>query len=49
MGETLMTSRERWLAVFDGQPTDRVPTDCWATSEVTRRLMRELDCSTEGA
>lgn len=41
-----MTPRERWLALLDGQPTDRVPTDYWATPEVTLRLRRELGCPT---
>jgi uroporphyrinogen decarboxylase len=39
-----MTSRERWLALFNRQPVDRIPTDYTATPEVTARLLRELDC-----
>lgn len=39
-----MTPRERWLALFAGEKPDRVPTDYWATDEVTDRLMRELQC-----
>jgi uroporphyrinogen decarboxylase len=41
-----MTPRERWLAIFAGEKPDRVPTDYWATDEVTERLQRELRCST---
>lgn len=39
-----MTSRERWLALLAGETPDRIPTDYWATGEVTRRLCRELEC-----
>jgi len=39
-----MTSRERWEAVLRGEETDRVPTDYWATDEVTERLAAELGC-----
>jgi uroporphyrinogen decarboxylase len=42
-----MTSRERWLALFAGEKADRIPTDYWATDEVTERLQRELRCSTK--
>lgn len=41
-----MTSRERWLALFSRQKPDRIPTDYWATNEVTERLQRELGCPT---
>jgi uroporphyrinogen decarboxylase len=41
-----MTPRERWLALFAGEQPDRIPTDYWATDEVTARLLRELRCST---
>jgi uroporphyrinogen decarboxylase len=41
-----MTPRERWLALFAGEKPDRIPTDYWATDEVTARLLRELRCST---
>lgn len=34
-----MTSRERWLAVFQHHLPDRIPLDYWATPEVTARLM----------
>lgn len=40
-----MTSRERWLALLNGEKPDRIPTDYWATPEVTERLLRELSCS----
>ncbi len=39
-----MTPRERWLAIFAGEKPERVPTDYWATDEVTERLIRELRC-----
>ncbi len=42
-----MTPRERWLAVLNGQRADRVPTDYWATGEVTDRLLAELGCVDE--
>ena len=44
-----MTPRERWLALLDGKPVDRVPCDFWGTAEVTRRLLCELHCATERA
>lgn len=40
-----MTSRERWLALLAGERPDRIPTDYWATAEVTERLMKDLACS----
>jgi uroporphyrinogen decarboxylase len=40
-----MTPRERWLALFAGERPDRIPTDYWATDEVTDRLQRELRCA----
>lgn len=40
-----MTPRERWLALFNRQKPDRIPTDFAATGEVVERLMKELDCS----
>jgi len=39
-----VTPRERWLALFAGEKTDRIPTDYWATDEVTARLCRDLCC-----
>ena len=41
----MMTPRERWLAIFCNEKPDRVPTDYWATDEVSDRLMRELRCN----
>jgi uroporphyrinogen decarboxylase len=41
----MMTPRERWLALFAGGQPDRIPTDYWATDEVTARLLRELHCA----
>lgn len=38
-----MTPRERWQARLAGRTTDRLPTDYWATEEVTRRLLRDLN------
>ncbi|MBE3069169.1 MAG: uroporphyrinogen-III decarboxylase-like protein [Planctomycetes bacterium] len=40
-----MTPRERWLALLAGEKPDRVPTDYWATGEVTARLLADLDCA----
>ena len=42
-----MTSRERWLALYRRERPDRIPTDYWATDEVTGRLLRELRCASE--
>ena len=42
-----MTPRERWLALFAREKPDRIPTDYWATDEVTERLFRELRCSSK--
>jgi len=39
-----MNPRERWLALLRGEKPERIPTDYWATDEVTYRLMRELHC-----
>ncbi len=41
----MMTPRERWLALLNNQTPDRIPTDYWATGEVTQRLQRELGCA----
>ncbi|MEW6512284.1 MAG: uroporphyrinogen decarboxylase family protein [Bacteroidota bacterium] len=40
-----MTPRERWLALFARERPDRIPTDYWATDEVTARLLRDLRCA----
>lgn len=44
-----MTPRQRWLALLEGRPADRIPTDYQATDEVTARLLRDLDCVDEEA
>jgi len=41
----MMTPRERWLALLLGEKPDRIPTDYWATDEVTARLLQELRCA----
>ena len=40
-----MTPRERWLALLNGEKPDRVPTDHWATEEVTARPLKDLSCN----
>jgi len=40
-----MTPRQRWLALLAGEKPDRIPTDYWATGEVTERLLRDLRCA----
>jgi uroporphyrinogen decarboxylase len=40
-----VTPRERWRALFAGEHTDRIPTDYWATDEVTGRLFHDLGCA----
>jgi uroporphyrinogen decarboxylase len=42
-----MTPRERWLALLDNRPADRIPTDYQATPEVTARLLQDLACANE--
>ena len=42
-----MTPRERWLALLAGKSPDRIPTDYQAVTEVTARLLAELECPTE--
>jgi len=44
-----MTPRQRWLALLERKPVDRIPTDYTATPEVTERLLRDLDCADERA
>lgn len=39
-----LTPRERWLAVLNHELPDRVPTDYWATSEATGKLLDYLGC-----
>jgi len=42
-----MTPRQRWLALLEGKPADRIPTDYQATDEVTARLLKDLGCDDE--
>lgn len=44
-----MTPRQRWLALLNRQPVDRIPTDYQATPEVTQRLLADLGCADEEA
>lgn len=44
---TPMTPRQRWLALLERKPVDRIPTDYTATPEVTARLLTELGCADE--
>ena len=46
---TEMTPRERWIAMLERRPVDRIPTDYTATPEVTARLLAELGCPDERA
>jgi uroporphyrinogen decarboxylase len=39
-----MTPRQRWLALLNREDYDRIPTDYWATNEVTERLLKDLGC-----
>ena len=43
-----MTSRNRWLAIFEGEKPDRIPMDYWATPETTDLLVKHLKCESEG-
>lgn len=43
----MLTPRQRWLAVLNGEVPDRVPCDYAATSEVTARLLKDLACASE--
>jgi len=51
MGENVMemTSRQRWMALLNNEPADRVPTDYWAVPELHNRLKRELNCADDDA
>jgi uroporphyrinogen decarboxylase len=40
-----LTPRQRWLALLDDKPVDRIPTDFQATPEVISRLLHDLDCA----
>ncbi|MCK6579581.1 MAG: uroporphyrinogen-III decarboxylase-like protein [Anaerolineae bacterium] len=44
---SVLTPRERWFAVLNRQPPDRLPMDYWGTPEATERLKRHLGCATE--
>jgi uroporphyrinogen decarboxylase len=44
MTEEEMTPRERWISVLKRRKSDHVPTDYWATDEVTANLMRHIKC-----
>ena len=44
-----MTPRQRWLALLEGDTPDRIPTDYWATPEVTERLLEDLGCADRDA
>lgn len=37
-----MTPKQRWQAIFNRQPTDRIPTDYWATGEFDAKLRKAL-------
>lgn len=39
-----MTPRERWLAILNRQPYDRIPLDYRATGEFTQKLIAYLGC-----
>ena len=43
----MMTPKERWRAVMERRPVDRVPTDYWATGEVTHALKKHFDLRTD--
>jgi uroporphyrinogen decarboxylase len=45
MTKDSMTPKERWLAVLNRQPPDRLPMDYWATEEATAKLMAHLGCT----
>jgi uroporphyrinogen decarboxylase len=36
--------KERWIALLDNRKPDRIPTDYWATDEVTNRLCKDMSC-----
>ena len=38
-----MNSRERWLALFNGQKPDRIVTDYWATGEFSKKIQTALN------
>jgi len=46
MPKETMTPRERWLAVLQRKPVDRLPMDYWGTPEATEKLMAYLKVGT---
>ena len=42
-----MTSRERWLAVFNRETPDRIPMDWWGTDETRDKMLAHLGLTTE--
>lgn len=44
MPKETMSSRERWLAVFQRKKPDRIPMDFWGTDETVATLMKHLGC-----
>ena len=42
MSQEEMTPKQRWLAVLNGEPTDRIPLDYRATAEVNEMLVQYL-------
>ena len=38
----MMTPRQRWLALLNQQPADRIPTDYWATGEFHAKLLARM-------
>ncbi len=39
-----MSPKERWLAVLERKPVDRVPCDIWATPEIVQKLCEHFSC-----
>ncbi|MFW6059044.1 MAG: uroporphyrinogen decarboxylase family protein [Phycisphaeraceae bacterium] len=46
--ETL-TPRQRWLALLEGKPVDRIPTDYWATREFDAKLKAHVGVADDEA
>jgi len=46
MPKETMTPKERWLAVLQRKPVDRLPMDYWGTTEATEKLMAYLKVET---
>ena len=49
MPKETMTPKERWLAVLQRRPVDRLPMDYWGTPEATEKLMAYLAVDTPNA